>query len=69
MGEIIILDELPIVLTKKVWVPDGPADSGAVIILPNDAVLVRVQPRPEVMVHRLPEDLGTPPKPKGRRAK
>jgi hypothetical protein len=41
MKEIIILDDLPIVLTKdRHWRPKGATTQGAIVFLPEDAILV-----------------------------
>lgn len=41
MEEIIILSKIPVVLTKQVgWKPMTPVKEGAIIVLPEDAILV-----------------------------
>jgi hypothetical protein len=43
MSDIVILDELPVVLTKEVWEPKRPVKAGSILRLPSDAVLVIAQ--------------------------
>lgn len=56
MNEILILDEMPIILTKeKSWIHINEIKPGRIIFLPDDAVLVIAPKRIELKEQSMPK--------------